>query len=99
MANPQTYSGAFSYINLFQTLVAKADAWHRLFEKNASIDAAKEEISTYESAFRLIDYVARTYDSDEARLFLSKIRYALHGKPIDIAYTLYNLTRDQQYLE
>lgn len=98
-ANPENFSGVFSYINLFNTLVAKAEAWHGLYRKTNQIAHAKEELATYQSAFKLIEYVERTYESDEARLFLAKIKYAVHSKPVDIAFELYKLTRESKYLE
>ncbi|RYY00524.1 MAG: tetratricopeptide repeat protein, partial [Gammaproteobacteria bacterium] len=98
-ANPHQFSGVFSYINLFNVLKAKADAWHRLYETTKNLSAAVQELDAYRSAFELIDYVERTYESDEARLFLTKIKYAVHGKPIDIAFELYTKTKDAAYLE
>lgn len=98
-ANPERFSGVFSYINLFNTLIAKAEAWHSIFEKTSELSAAQQELSTYQSAFKLIEYVERTYESDEARLFLAKIKYTVHSRPIDIAYTLYNYTKQKKFLE
>jgi tetratricopeptide (TPR) repeat protein len=98
-ANPDEFSGVFSYINLFNALLAKAEAWHIIYTANKDIGAAQEEIKVYQSAFKLIAYVERTYESDEARLFLNKIKYAIHDKPIDIAYDLYNQTKDIKYVE
>jgi CHAT domain-containing protein len=97
--NPQTFSGVFSYINLFNTLAAKADAFEKLYvqdEQQKSLDAA---LKAYRSAFLLADYVEKTYDSDEARLFLSKIKYRVHDKPINISLQLYELTKNKTYLE
>ncbi len=98
-SNPQTFSGVFSYINLFNTLTAKADALHALYAQSGGLPWAKEELEAYRSAFRLIDYVERSYDSDEARLFLNHIKYLVHGKPIDIACELYKKTGENEYLE
>jgi CHAT domain-containing protein len=96
--NPEQFTGVFSYINLFSTLSAKAEAWHSIYLTTKNIFAAQEELKTYQSAFKLIDYVERTYDSDEARLFLTRIKHAVHGKPIDIAFELYNRTNDKNYI-
>ncbi|RYZ25566.1 MAG: CHAT domain-containing protein, partial [Chitinophagaceae bacterium] len=99
-ANPENFSGIFSYINLFHALNGKAAAWHNIYlQKKKAIAPAKEELNTYKSAFKLIEYVERTYDSDEARLFLSKIKHAAHGKPIDIAAELYAATKDKAFIE
>jgi CHAT domain-containing protein/Tfp pilus assembly protein PilF len=97
--NPEIFSGVFSYINLFNTLTAKADAFEKLYQqdkKQTSLDAA---LNTYHSAFSLADYVEKTYDSDEARLFLNKIKYRVHDRPIHISLQLYELTKNKSYLE
>ncbi len=97
--NPKIFSGVFSYINLFNTLTSKADAFEKLYKqdkKQSSLDAA---LNAYHSAFSLADYVEKTYDSDEARLFLNKIKYKVHDKPIHISLQLYELTKNKSYLE
>ncbi|HZH67003.1 MAG TPA: CHAT domain-containing protein [Flavisolibacter sp.] len=98
-ANPQNFSGVFSYINLFNSLTAKAEAWHSLYQTTKSIAFAEEELKSYQSAFQLVAYVERTYESDEARLFLNKIKYAIQSKPIDIAFELYQHNKDRKYLD
>jgi len=98
-SNPSEFSGVFSYINLFNTLVAKAEAFHDLYQRSSNLSWATNELSAYQSAFKLIGYVERTYNSDEARLFLDKIKYVVHVKPIDIAYQLYLKTKDKKFLE
>jgi CHAT domain-containing protein len=97
--NPGSFSGIFSYIQLFNTLTAKADAFHQLYVQTKKIDWAKLELQTFQSAYKLVDYVERSYDSDEARLFLNKIKYFVHHQPIDIAFDLYTKTKEQHYLE
>ncbi len=96
---PQQFSGVFSYIDLFQVLVAKAETWHLLYLQSRDLVYAGEELKTYRSAFALVAYVEKTYDSDQARLFLGKIKYAIHSRPIEIAYELYAKTRNKKYAE
>jgi CHAT domain-containing protein/Tfp pilus assembly protein PilF len=98
-SNPENFSGVFSYINLFNTLSAKAQAFHTIYESTKSIENAKHELDAYQSAFKLVDYVEKTYNSDEAILFLDKTKYAVHTRPIDIAYELYNKTKDKKFIE
>ncbi|MFL5811564.1 MAG: CHAT domain-containing protein [Flavisolibacter sp.] len=97
--NPAKFSGVFSYINLFETLVSKAEALHALYQQNNDKEFLKMELKAYLSAFHLINYIERTYDSDEARLFLGTIKYHVHEKPIDAAYLLFELTKRKEYLE
>ncbi len=97
--NPENFSGVFSYINLFNALTGKADAFEKLYlqdKKQEPLDAA---LNAYRSAFKLADYVEKTYDSDEARLFLNKIKYDVHDRPIHVSLQLFGLTKKKEYLE
>lgn len=95
----QTFSGVFSYTHLFEALMAKAEAYDRLFIKSKKLEWGSGELKVYQSAFRLVDYVQRMYTSDEARLFINHFKYEVHAKPIDLAYTLYKKTGDRDYLQ
>ena len=97
--NPEQFTGVFSYINLFNTLIAKASAFESWYQQEKSIELLKAALAAYQSAFKLADYVEKTYDSDEARLFLGKIKYTVHSKPIDVSLQLYELTKKREYLE
>lgn len=97
--NPEQFSGVFSYINLFNALTAKAALFETWYQQEKDIELLNASLSAYQSAFKLADYVERTYDSDEARLFLGKIKYTVHSKPIDVCILLYDLTQKRNYLE
>lgn len=97
--NPENFTAVFSYINLFKTLTAKASALENWYQQDKSIEHLKASIAAYQSAFKLADYVERTYDSDEARLFLGKIKYTVHSRPIEISLLLYDITGQKNYLE
>jgi CHAT domain-containing protein len=97
--NPENFSGVFSYINLFNTLTAKADAFEKLYQQDKQQQSLDAALNAYHSAFKLADYVERTYESDEARLFLNKIKYNVHDKPIRISLQLYEITKNKMYLE
>ena len=97
--NPEQYSGIFSYINLFNTLTAKATVLESFYKKEKDIAVLEASLDAYRSAFRLIDYVEKIYDSDEAHLFLRKVKYTFHANPINISLQLFNLTKKRSYLE
>ncbi|HLO82092.1 MAG TPA: CHAT domain-containing protein [Chitinophagaceae bacterium] len=97
--NPTKFSGIFSYINLYQVLLDKASAWHKLFVVSGKTEFGEQELNTYRSAYALLDYVLETYETDEARLFINKSRYRTHDNPIHIAFELYNRTKNLKYLE
>ncbi len=95
---PTRFTGIFSYIELYETLVAKAKAWHRLYTVKQDRSAGQLELQTYLAAYSLLDHVMATYESDEARLFINTSRYGTHDQPIRIAYELYKSSRDSAYL-
>lgn len=97
--NPISFSGVFSYINLFNALISKATAFEKLYAQQKDISYLEAALNAYISAFKLAEYVEKSYDSDEARLFLNKIKYGVHSKPIDISLLLYEKTKDTVYLE
>jgi CHAT domain-containing protein len=98
-ANPAGYGAIFSYINLFNTLTAKATALEEYYEKERNTRLLSSALNSYESAFKLVDYVERSYESDEARLFLNKIKYMVHSAPIDLSLRLFELTKEKTWLE
>ena len=98
-SNPTQFTGIFSYINLFKTLSAKGEACEDLYLENKNIINLQSSLAAYRSAFRLADYVEKTYESDESRLFLNDVKYKAHSKPIDVCLHLYELTHEQHYLE
>ena len=97
--NPETFNGAFSYIQLFNALSEKAEALALLYRQQKNLTELESALDAYWSACRLASYVERTYDSDEARLFLGKIKHQVHSKPIDISILLFELTGKINYLE
>lgn len=97
--NPKQFSGIFSYINLFNALCAKAGAFEKLFRANTERKNLEAALDAFRSAFRLVDYVEKAYESDESRLFLNHIKYLAHGKPIDLCLELYEATKEKKYLE
>ncbi len=98
-SNPEEFGEAFSFINLFQALTAKARAFDGLYSQSNSTDDLVSALDSYESAFRLAHFIERTYDSDEARLFLNRIKHSEHGRPIDVCIRLHQLTGEKKYLE
>lgn len=98
-SNPADFTSAFSYINLFEALSAKAEVLEQQYRIDKDINQLITSIHTYETAFNLADYVSKTYTSDESRLFLGKIKHTVHSKPIDICLSLYETTHSKEYLE
>ncbi|MBL0271325.1 MAG: CHAT domain-containing protein [Chitinophagaceae bacterium] len=98
-SNPVSFTGIFSYINLFYTLCNKAEAFAQIYHQDNRTETLNAAFAAYQSAFRLAEYVEQTYNSDEARLFIGKIKHDVHNRPIDIGIQLFKLTKKKEFLE
>lgn len=98
-SNPVEFTTAYSYINLFNTITAKAAAQKKIFERESNPSVLEAALNCYRSAFLLAEYVERTYTSDEARLFIGKIKHAVHNEPIETGLKLFRITNRKEYLE
>lgn len=85
--NPETFNGLFLIFSyLMQSWAKKQRPWRSCTVTTKEPD--RPGISTRRVLVRVPpgqSYVERTYDSDEARLFLGKIKHQVHSKPIDIS--------------
>jgi CHAT domain-containing protein len=97
--NPDQFTSAFSYIHLFNALIKKAKAFRQLYIEDKDEKNLTASLDAYQSAFKLSAYVEKTYNSDEARLFLNNIKYSAHNEPIMLCIELYDLTGKKIYLE
>ncbi len=97
--NPFVYKGVFSYLNLFNALIGKANANELLFGTTNNVTYLNASLSAYKSAYKLASYVEKTYNSDDARLFLNKIKYSTHNKPIEVCLQLLAITKNKNYID
>lgn len=97
--NPLNYRQGFSSYLLFETLIAKAASWGRLYGQQTQPQQRKAAISTYQSAFRLADYIQKSFDNDEARLFTVQKVYPVYQRGVAYLVKVYEQTGDEWYLE
>jgi len=69
--NPGNFIGDFASYNLFDALIAKANCFALLNRQTNDTKFFKAAQSTYDSAFVLADYIKKSIDNDEARLFIT----------------------------
>lgn len=97
--NPVEFSGQYSVIELFESLSAKAGAFELKYEKDKNIGNLYYCIDAYRSLYALTDYAIKTYQMEEAKLFLNKRRHHSHNEPIDVSLKLFRLTGKREFLE
>ncbi|MBS1563541.1 MAG: CHAT domain-containing protein, partial [Bacteroidetes bacterium] len=97
-SNPPVTTGMYQYIFLFETLVAKADAFAALGVDAPSLTPLRQAYDGYLAAIELAGHVERLYSTDESRLFLKKRTAVAYRAFTKTALRLYRLTGLQEYL-
>ncbi|MGN6615668.1 MAG: CHAT domain-containing protein [Ilyomonas sp.] len=98
--NPDDFIGDFASYELFKALAAKANCLRILFEKNNNKpNIFQGAISAYTSAFALADYIKRSIDNDEARLFIADNVLSNYKKGIDLLMKRYDETKQGALLQ
>ena len=96
--NPTQFNGLHSSFNLFNALVAKAQAFAQLYQQQKTPKTLIAALATYKSAFLLAQHVERFLDTDEARLFLKKNVEDVYAIAIQTAIDVYEITKNSDYL-
>ncbi len=81
--NPGNFAGDFADYNLFDVLIAKANSFTTLYNQQKKGNYFKAAITTYDSAFALSDYIKKSIDNDEARLFIADKVFSAYEKAVD----------------
>lgn len=70
-ANPGNFTGDFASYGLFEALLAKANGFATLFQNDKKGETLKAAVNTFDTAFALADYIKKSIDNDEPRLFIA----------------------------
>ena len=96
--NPHNYAQNFSRYQLFETLTAKADCWLTLHRRRPDKRYQQAAIDTYRSAFGLAEYIEKTFDNEEARLFVSQKVYPVYQQAVAFLVNLHEQTHEDAFL-
>ncbi len=96
--NPSLDQTAISLLYLFQALQGKAAAWDQYYRQDQDTTKLAYALETYQRAIRVAQHIQKTYDNDEAKLFLVNKVAPVYEEAIATAVHLYELTQDPQYI-
>jgi len=97
--NPVNFTGTFTSFRLFDALQKKATTFEQLYntqKKEAWLQAAH---ATYESAISLLRYIEKSYDTDDAKLFLKNNSQQAFQQAFSVCLQLHALHPQGGYLE
>ncbi|WKN43435.1 CHAT domain-containing protein [Tunicatimonas pelagia] len=98
-SNPHDFASAFSNFALFGSLTAKAHCLELLYQQNQTSDYLVAALDTYQSAFKMADYVNKWFDNENARLFLADEVLPAYQQAVAFAVSAYEHTQNPAHLE
>ncbi len=93
------FSQIISPLDLFSALKGKAEAYRKRHEEEEDKASLQEALVAYEHAVKTARYIQKTYDNDEAKLFLVQKVYPLYEEAIATAHQLYRFTNDIRFAQ
>lgn len=94
LQNPDSPADCLSPLLLYRTLMHKA----ALLRQEKTRQPQDFALQTYQKAAAAAAYIRKTYDNDEAKLFLASRAYPVYEKAVDLAYRLYDQYGDAAYM-
>jgi tetratricopeptide (TPR) repeat protein len=98
-SNPVSFTGAFTSYRLFDALLKKAGTFESLYQaqkKESWLQAARD---SYNSAIALLRYIEKSYDTDDAKLFLKNNSQQVYQRAFLVCLALHRLHPGGDYLE
>lgn len=87
--NPNQFSGSFASYDLLETMLAKAVCLTSIYTERKNPEYFSHTIKTYKTAFALADYIKKSYNTDESRLFMAEKVFTGYKNAVDFLMTNY----------
>lgn len=98
-ANPQSFSGSYTYYRLFEALHSKAAAFETLYQSKPVEKYLKASLDAYMSTMRLLGFIEKSYDTDDAKFFLKKNSRDVYSEALAVCLQLQFRFPHSDYLE
>ncbi|WP_158085418.1 CHAT domain-containing tetratricopeptide repeat protein [Niastella vici] len=89
--NPDQFTGTFTSYRLFDALLKKAATFEVLYQVQHNEAQLQAALRTYTSAISLLRYIEKSYDTDEAKLFLKNNNQQAYQKAVGVCMQLHTL--------
>jgi len=98
-ANPTTFTGSFASYRLFDALFKKATFLQSLYHAHPSEEWLEAAFDAYKASLSILRYIEKSYDTDDAKLFLKKRNGAVYQGALETCLELYRRHPEKDYLE
>ena len=97
--NPATATGGFRNYALFESLAAKANCMKKLYVAKPTDQHREITNSTYQAALRLADYIEKSFDMEDAQLFIVQKIFPVYQEAVTFMIGSFEQTKQESYLE
>jgi CHAT domain-containing protein len=99
LANPANFIGSFASYRLFDALFKKAQLMLRLYRSQPREQWLVAAYDAYRATLAILRYIEKSYDTDDAKLFLKKRNEAVYQGALEVCLELHRHHPDKGYLE
>ncbi len=97
--NPATATGGFRNYALFESLAAKATCLRKLHAAVPTDQHRATTIDTYQAALKLADYIEKSFDTEDAQLFIVQKIVPVYQEAVTFMISSFEQTKKEAYLE
>ncbi|HMH21320.1 MAG TPA: tetratricopeptide repeat protein, partial [Puia sp.] len=98
-SNPVNITGVFAYYRLFDALFKKAAVFGALYRSDPKKEYLLAAYEAYEASLSILHYIEKSYDTDDAKLFLKKKSGDVYQGALTTCLELHRLMPAGGYLE
>jgi CHAT domain-containing protein len=98
-ANPANFTGTFASYRLFDALFRKATLFEALYKLQPKEQYLVAAYAAYKSSLSILRYIEKSFDTDDAKLFLKKRNSTVSQGALSVCLQLYRLHPEAGYLE
>ena len=99
LQDPENFNTGFSSFSLFESFIAKATCLYDLYTQEKDERYLNASIATYGAAFRMADFINKSFDNEDARLFMGQKVFKAYQEGVQLLIRSYEATKNQKYLE
>lgn len=98
-SNPADFAGSFASYKLFDALYRKGKTFELLYEEQRNIDQLRSAFETYQHTISLLRYIEKSYDTDDARIFLQKNSQQVYQDAFSLCLKIIPLNKFEKHAE
>lgn len=96
--NPTDVTAGFRSYVLFESLAGKAACLQTLYEEKPDSALLTSTIHTYQSALKLAEYIEKSFDTEDAQLFVVRNAFPVYQQAVTFLVRAYGQTGKPRYL-